>query len=157
MVRGVLVSGIIFIAVIFILGLVAKSNSLSIAAGLLLVIKLLKIKSLLPLLEERGVEIGLLFLMLAVMVPLALDKVETKVIIATFCSLPGLLAIAGGLIATRLNNMGIQLLESQPQVILGLVIGSIVGIVFLKGIPVGPLMAGGIAAFFLYLINLFSR
>jgi len=27
----------------------------------------------------------------------------------------------------------------------------------LKGVPVGPLMAGGVAAFFLYLIELFSR
>ena len=149
--------GLIFIAIIFILGLFTKSNSLSIAAGLLLMIKILKIKSLLPLLEERGVEIGLLFLMLAVMVPIALDRIGTKEIVATFSSLPGLLAIIGGLIATRLNNMGIQLLESQPQVILGLVIGSIIGIIFLKGIPVGPLMAGGIAAFFLYVINLFSR
>jgi len=151
------VSGLTFIAIIFLLGIFSKSHSLSIAAGLLLTIKLLKIKSLLPLLEEQGIEIGLLFLMLAVMVPIALDRVGTKEIIATFSSLPGLLAIAGGLIATRLNNMGIQLLESQPQVILGLVIGSIVGIIFLKGIPVGPLMAGGIAAFLLYLINLFSR
>jgi uncharacterized membrane protein (DUF441 family) len=150
-------NGFIFIVVIFLLGIMAKSNSLSIAAGLLLTIKVLNIKSLLPLLEERGVEIGLLFLMLAVLVPVALDRVGTKEIIAAFSSLPGLLAIAGGLIATRLNNMGIQLLESQPQVILGLVIGSIIGIVFLKGIPVGPLMAGGIAAFFLYLINLLSR
>ncbi len=150
-------NGLTFIAAIFLLGILAKSNSLSIAAGLILVIKILNIRSLLPLLEERGVEIGLLFLMLAVLVPVALDRVGTKEIIAAFSSLPGLLAIAGGLIATRLNNMGIQLLESQPQVILGLVIGSIIGIVFLKGIPVGPLMAGGIAAFFLYLINLFSR
>jgi uncharacterized membrane protein (DUF441 family) len=150
-------NGLVFIAVIFLLGILAKSNSLSIAAGLLLAIKILNIKSLPPLLEERGVEIGLLFLMLAVLVPVAHGRIGTKEIMAAFSSLPGLLAIAGGLIATRLNNMGIQLLESQPQVILGLVIGSIIGIIFLRGIPVGPLMAGGIAAFFLHLINLFSR
>jgi uncharacterized membrane protein (DUF441 family) len=53
--------------------------------------------------------------------------------------------------------MGLNLLESRPQVILGLVIGSIIGIVFFKGIPVGPLMAGGVAAFFLYVIELFAR
>jgi uncharacterized membrane protein (DUF441 family) len=151
------VNGFIFILIIFILGLAARSSALTMAAGLLLLMQILNIKSLLPLLEERGVEMGLLFLMIAVLVPVALGRVGTKEILMTFCSLPGLLAIAGGVIATRLNGMGLNLLESQPQVILGLVIGSIIGIVFLKGVPVGPLMAGGIAAFFLYIIQLFGR
>ncbi len=150
-------NGFIFTILIFVLGLIARNNSLTIAAGIILLIKLLKIKSMLPLLEERGVELGLLFLMIAVLVPLALERVGTKEVILTFSSLPGILAIAGGIIATRLNGMGLNLLESQPQIILGLVIGSIIGIVFLKGVPVGPLMAGGVAALFLYLIEIFSR
>ncbi len=150
-------NGFIFITVIFILGLLARSNSLTLAAGLLLLIKVLGIRSLLPLLEERGVELGLLFLMIAVLVPLALERVGGREILLTFSSLPGILAIAGGIIATRLNGMGLTLLESRPQVILGLVIGSIIGIVFFKGIPVGPLMAGGVAAFFLYVIEFFTR
>lgn len=149
--------GLTFIFIIFILGLVARSSSLSMAAGILLLIELLKIKSLLPLLEEQGVEVGLLFLMMAVLVPVAVGKVGVKEVFSTFSSHSGILAIAGGIIATRLNGMGLNLLETQPQVILGLVIGSIIGIVFLKGVPVGPLMAGGIAAFFLYLLELFYR
>lgn len=147
--------GFIFILLIFVLGLAARSSSLTMAAGLLLLIKLCNIKSLLPLLEERGLEIGLFFLMIAVLVPLALERVDAREIIMTFSSLPGILAIAGGIIATRLNGMGLTLLNSQPQIILGLVIGSIIGIVFLKGVPVGPLMAGGLTAFFLYLCKLF--
>ena len=95
--------------------------------------------------------------MIAVLVPIAVDRVDTNDIMRTFSSLPGILAIAGGIIATRLNGMGLNLLESQPQIILGLVIGSIIGIVFLKGVPVGPLMAGGVTAFFLALISLFSK
>ncbi len=150
-------NGFFFILVIFVLGLAARSSSLVMASGLLLLIKLLRINSILPLLEERGVEIGLLFLMLAVLVPVALDRIGPGEIMDTFKSLPGLLAIAGGIIATRLNFMGINLLESHPQVILGLVLGSIIGIVFLKGVPVGPLMAGGLAAFFLYLIELLKH
>ena len=150
-------NGFIFITVIFILGLLARSSSLTLAAGLLLLIKVLGIRSLLPLLEERGVELGLLFLMIAVLVPLALERVGGRETLLTFSSLPGILAIAGGIIATRLNGMGLNLLESRPQVILGLVIGSIIGIVFFKGIPVGPLMAGGVAAFFLYVIEFFTR
>lgn len=150
-------NGYIFILIIFFLGLATGSDSLTLAAGILLLIKALNMKNLLPILEERGVEIGLLFLMIAVLVPLVVDRIRLKDLLLTFGSLPGLLAIAGGIAATRLNGMGLSLLENQPQVILGLVIGSIIGIVFLKGVPVGPLMAGGIAAFFLYIIELFSR
>lgn len=149
--------GFIFILLIFLLGLTARSGSLSLAAGLLLLLKLLKIKSLLPLLEERGIELGLFFLMIAVLAPLALERVGIKEIMITFSSLSGILAIAGGIIATRLNGMGLTLLDNQPQIILGLVIGSVIGIVFLRGVPVGPLMAGGITAFFLYLLGLFGR
>ncbi len=150
-------SGYIFILIIFFLGLAAGSDSLTLAAGMLLLIKILNLQSLLPILEERGVEIGLLFLMIAVLIPLLMDRIRLKDLLTTFSSLPGLLAIAGGIAATRLNGMGLSLLETQPQVILGLVIGSIIGIVFLKGVPVGPLMAGGMTALFLYLIELFSR
>lgn len=149
-------NGVILIAVIFILGWASRSNSLTVAAGILLLLKLLGIKSLFPLLEERGVEVGLFFLMTAVLAPLALERVGIKEINLTFSSLPGLLAIAGGIIATKLNGMGLNLLESQPEIILGLVIGSLIGIIFLKGVPVGPLMAAGVAALFLFLIKLFS-
>ena len=149
--------GFIFILLIFILGLIARSGSLSLAAGFLLLIKLCNIKSLLPFLEERGLELGLFFLMIAVLVPIALERAGLQEIIMTFSSLPGILAIAGGIIATRLNGMGLTLLDSQPQIILGLVIGSIIGIIFFRGVPVGPLMAGGVTAFFLYLLKLFYR
>ncbi|NLJ56164.1 MAG: DUF441 domain-containing protein [Firmicutes bacterium] len=149
--------GFIFILLIFLLGLTTRSSSLTMAAGLLLLVKLCNIKSLLPFLGDRGLEIGLFFLMLAVLVPLAQEKVAVREIIMTFSSLPGILAIVGGIIATRLNGMGLTLLDSQPQVIFGLVIGSIIGIVFFRGVPVGPLMAGGLTAFFLYLCKLFCR
>lgn len=122
-------NGLIFILIIFILGLAAKSNSITIAAGILLLMKLFGVKSLLPLLEERGIEIGLLFLMIAVLIPIAIDRVGVNEFMLTFTSLPGILAIAGGIIATRLNGMGLTLLERQPQIILGVVIGSIIGIV----------------------------
>ena len=59
-------NGFIFILIIFFLGLAAGSDSLTIAAGMLLLIRVLNMKSLLPILEEHGVEVGLLFLMIAV-------------------------------------------------------------------------------------------
>jgi uncharacterized membrane protein (DUF441 family) len=47
----------------------------------------------------------------------------------------------------------LDLLKVDPQLIVGLVIGSIFGILFMRGIPVGPLMAAGITAFLLRLLK----
>ena len=57
------------------------------------------------------------------------------------------------MLATYMNGKGLDLLKMDPQLIIGLVIGSIVGIVMLRGIPVGPLMAAGITAFLLKLFT----
>jgi uncharacterized membrane protein (DUF441 family) len=64
-----------------------------------------------------------------------------------------LVALAGGAIATYMNGKGLDLLKIDPQLIVGLVIGSIFGILFLRGIPVGPLMAAGITAFLMKMIQ----
>jgi uncharacterized membrane protein (DUF441 family) len=140
----------VFILVIFMLGLLVGSKAITLAAGFLLIMVIFRLNKVLPLLKAYGLKVGLIFLMLTVLVPVARDRVKVGEIISTFNSMPGLLAIAGGITATLLNSMGLTLLEEQPQIILGLVCGSLVGIVFFKGVPVGPLTAGGIAALFLY-------
>ena len=66
-----------------------------------------------------------------------------------FTTWPGIIALTGGAIATYMNGKGLDLLKVDPQLIVGLVIGSIFGILFMRGIPVGPLMAAGITALFL--------
>ena len=66
---------------------------------------------------------------------------------------PGIIALTGGAIATYMNGKGLDLLKIDPQLIVGLVMGSIFGIIFLRGIPVGPLMAAGITAFLLKIVT----
>ncbi len=81
--------------------------------------------------------------------PFASEKISIKDVTSMFTTWPGILALLGGAVATYMNSKGLELLKIDPQMIVGLVIGSIIGIVFLKGIPVGPLMAAGITAFLL--------
>ncbi|HBR23969.1 MAG TPA: DUF441 domain-containing protein, partial [Firmicutes bacterium] len=52
---------------------------------------------------------------------------------------------------------GVNLLETNPQIAGGLVIGSILGVLLLKGIPIGPLAAAGMAAMLLKLISLWRK
>jgi uncharacterized membrane protein (DUF441 family) len=102
-------------------------------------------------------ELGLLFLTIAVLVPFASGRVTPKDMWAVFTSWQGILALAGGIAATYMNGKGLDLLKMDPQLIVGMVIGSIFGILFLKGIPVGPLMAAGITALLLKMFQMWTQ
>lgn len=138
---------------LIIIGLIGRSHIITTAACVLLIIKLISLERYLPTIERRGLELGLLFLTMGVLVPFASERISIKDVTSMFTTWPGILALVGGAIATYMNGKGLELLKIDPQLIVGLVIGSIFGIVFLKGIPVGPLMAAGITAFLLKLFT----
>ncbi len=148
-----MVSGEVMLVVLIVVGLIGRSPIIATAASMLLVLKLTSLERFFPTVERRGMELGLLFLTISVLVPFANEKVSWKDITPLFTTLVGILALAGGALATYMNGKGLDLLRAEPHLIVGLVIGSIIGIVFFRGIPVGPLMAAGITAFFLRLLD----
>lgn len=142
-------NGNMLLLALIIIGLAGRSNIITTAACILLAVKLIHLERFLPAIERRGLELGLLFLTMGVLVPFASERIHWKDITDVFTSWPGIIALIGGALATWMNGKGLDLLKFDPQLIVGLVIGSIFGIIFLKGIPVGPLMAAGITAFLL--------
>jgi uncharacterized membrane protein (DUF441 family) len=151
-----MMNGEILLVILIIIGLIGSSPIISTAATILLALKLSSLEILFPALESRSLDIGLLFLTMAVLVPFADEKISWREIKPLFTTWYGILALVGGALATYMNGKGLELLQFDPEMIIGLVIGSIFGIVFLRGIPVGPLMAAGITAFFLSIIKLFT-
>jgi len=145
--------GELILIVLIVIGIIGRSNILATAASLLLIMKLIHLERFFPAVERRGLEFGLLLLMMAVLVPFAAEKISWKEMLSMFMTPVGVLALVGGALATYLNGKGLSLLQAEPQLVMGLVFGSIFGILFLKGIPVGPLMAAGITV---ALLNLFS-
>ncbi|RKN84826.1 DUF441 domain-containing protein [Paenibacillus ginsengarvi] len=142
-------NGEMLLLFLIIVGMIGRSPIITTAACVLLVIKLIHLERFLPTIERRGLELGLLFLTMGVLVPFASERISSKDILAVFTSWPGIIALVGGAIATYMNGKGLDLLKIDPQLIVGLVIGSIFGIIFMRGIPVGPLMAAGITALLL--------
>ncbi|WP_200760828.1 DUF441 domain-containing protein [Effusibacillus dendaii] len=141
-----MMTGELILVFLIVIGIIGRASILATAASVLLILKLTNLQRYFPMLERRGLEIGLLFLMIAVLVPLINGKIQSKELWGTFLTISGICALLGGIFATYLNGQGLTMLKMEPQLMLGLVIGSIIGIVFLKGIPVGPLMAAAIAA-----------
>jgi uncharacterized membrane protein (DUF441 family) len=152
-----LMNGNILLVILIIIGLIGRSNIITTAACMLLIIKLLSLDRYLPSIERRGLELGLLFLTVGVLVPFASEKITPRDVLAVFSTWPGIIALIGGAIATYMNGKGLDLLKIDPQLIAGLVIGSIFGIVFMRGIPVGPLMAAGITALLLKVVSFFFK
>jgi uncharacterized membrane protein (DUF441 family) len=150
-------NGNILLVILIIVGLIGRSNIITTAACMLLIIKLLSLDRYLPSIERRGLEIGLLFLTVGVLVPFASERITPRDVLAVFSTWPGIIALVGGAIATYMNGKGLDLLKIDPQLIAGLVIGSIFGIVFMRGIPVGPLMAAGITALLLKMVSFFFK
>jgi len=146
--------GELVLVILILIGLIGRSSIITTAACVLLIIKLTHLERYLPSIERRGIELGLLFLTLAVLVPFASGRIQPKDIVVAFTGWTGWVALAGGAIGAYLNSRGLDTLKMDPKLIVGIVIGSIAGVIFLRGIPVGPLMAAGLTAVIIKAVQL---
>lgn len=128
------------------LGVVGDNYLVSVSAAILLLVRLLGLDALLSYLEGPGLRLGLTLLILSILTPFATGRITVDDLIGTVVRPRGVAAILGGIAGAYLGARGLTLLESHPESISGLVIGTIIGATFFKGIPVGPLVAAGMAA-----------
>jgi len=140
---------------VFLLGMATRNNILTAAAGILIIMQALGLERLFSILENRAIDLGLLFLTLAILVPFATGKITLAHIISFLFSPAGLVTAIGGAIAARLNARGVDLLTREPDVIGAIILGALFSIALMGGIPVGPVMAAGIASVFLQIFRLF--
>jgi uncharacterized membrane protein (DUF441 family) len=132
--------------IFIIVGVVGRVSIISVAASFLLVMRMLSVGRFFPMLERRSLELGLLFLMVSILVPLASGKIEARDMMKSIFSPLGIITILAGVLATVINAKGLELLQMYPSLLICVVIGSVIGIVLFGGMPVGPLMATAIAA-----------
>lgn len=63
------------------------------------------------------------------------------------------LEIAGGDCSGRfvswLGGRGVTLMSSQPSLVAGLLVGTVLGVALFRGVPVGPLIAAGLVSLFI--------
>lgn len=138
-------------------GVFGRNSLIVFAALVILILMLPPLDRALPFVSSYGIRAGLFLLMIAVLAEIALGRVKIGNLIAEIWSVDGLFAIIGGVIASWLSARGIELLAQQPQVSIGLVVGSVIGASFLGGVPVGPLFAAGLTAVALTLWQIFFR
>ena len=127
------------------LGILGRNNLVAASGCILLVLRLTGLdRFTYPWLERQGIEAGLLFLMLYILVPYARRQTSVDQLRETFTSRRGILAVLAGLLATRLNAQGLDLLQTRPETVFGMTVGAVVGIVLFDGVPCGPVMTAAI-------------
>ncbi len=137
--------GVLLLAIIL-LGIVGHNYVVAVAAGVLLALRLLHGEALFPILEKNALNVGIGIITLAILIPIASGGIGWSELFGTLASPTGLVAIATGIFVAYLGGRGVGFLTIQPQVMVGLMVGTIVGVAFFRGVPVGPLIAGGLVA-----------
>jgi Predicted membrane protein len=142
------------ILIILVLAALGNNQSVSVAAAVLLVIKLLGFNNWFPVIESKGMNIGLIILTIAILAPVASGRITLRNMFDAFNSPVGLLAIAAGIFAAYAAGRGLFFIKETPEMVASLVVGTVIGVSFLKGVAIGPLIAGGMVSLVVALFGL---
>ncbi|MEB3766673.1 DUF441 domain-containing protein [Acinetobacter sp. MD2] len=140
---------LIVLLVLLACGILSQNAAVSIAAGILIIFKITPLNQFLPYLQQHGLQLGVLILTIGVLTPIASGSLSGDSILKSFVSFKSIVAIAIGLTVAWLGGRGVKLMSNQPDVVAGLLIGTVAGVAFLRGVPVGPLIAAGILSIFI--------
>lgn len=130
---------IVFIA----LGYFSKNGAIWISASVLLMVQQTVLMRYLPQADRPLISLGILILTIGILSPLVSGKVPLPPVSQLF-DLKLLVAVLTGIFVAWLAGRGIGVMQSQPNLIIGLLVGTVIGVTFFNGIPVGPLIAGGL-------------
>lgn len=133
----------LMLVVLIALGVLSQNSSVTIASAVLLLMQQTVLKQYLPWVEKNGLTIGIVILTIGVLSPLVTGKVPLQGI-GYFFQWKMILAVIVGIIVAWLGGRGVSLMSASPTLVTGLIIGTIIGVAFFGGIPVGPLIAAGL-------------
>lgn len=144
------------LTIILAISILGRANTVAVSTCVLLIIKLLNMdKYLFPFIESNGVSIGLIFLIAAILIPVANEKIKFDSIKDVFTSITGISALLISLFTTYLSGLGLKYLtvEGHGNIMPALILGSVIAAAFLGGVPVGPLITSGLLALMLKIFH----
>lgn len=136
----------LFLVTLIFLGVISQNNSITISATVLLLMQQTALVQFVSLVEKHGLNIGIIFLTVGVLSPLVSGRVQVPPV-AEFLNFKIIASVLIGIFVAWLAGRGVFLMGQQPVLVAGLLIGTVIGVAFMGGIPVGPLIAAGILSF----------
>ncbi|MCH3949479.1 MAG: DUF441 domain-containing protein [Acidaminococcus sp.] len=139
------------------IGYFGHNMTVTYSSAILVVLKLILSEEHLAYVGGHGMNWGIVILTAGMLSPIALGKIGIQDFIHIFKSPVGIASLVSGIIVALLGRWGLDILTKDPQLVASVMIGTVIGVVVLKGIAVGPLIASGILYVFLKIFHyLFS-
>lgn len=148
-----------FIYLLLLLGisLIAKNQSLMIAAIVLIGLKIIGLDSKgFAFIQSKGINWGITVITIAVLAPIASGDIGFKDLTAAFKSTDAWIALGSGMAVALIAKGGVGLLAREPHITTVLVIGTILAVSLFRGVAVGPLIGAGIAYMIMRLVDFFK-
>ena len=133
----------LLLVALILLGIFSQNSAVTISAAVLLIMQQTLLSKYVPYLDQYGIKIGIIILTVGVLAPLVSGRIALPELIQLI-NWKMIVAIIAGIVVAWLGGRGVTLMGNQPVLVTGLLIGTIIGVAFLKGVPVGPLIAAGI-------------
>lgn len=148
----------ILLCIIAILSVLSKNKIMLYASITLILLMLLPYKDNSLLFSKKyGIKLGLYFLTMAVLSPIAMGAVNTNDLVKSFTDYKAIIAIISGIIASILSTKGIEMQILNPQVVIAVSFGTIIGLVLFKGTASGPIIASGATYIILQILEKIKR
>ena len=140
----------LFLLAILVVAWFGKNQSLQIATVVVLLIKLIPNTTI----GQKGINWGVTVITVAILIPIATGQIGFRDLWHAFKSPVGWIAVACGVLVSVLSFHGVGLLSATPEITVALVFGTIMGVVLLKGVAAGPIIAAGITYCIIQVLHL---
>lgn len=141
---------------VLVLSVVGHNMTVVYAVLIVLAVKIFGTQEMLNYFGEHGINFGIIILTAAILIPIANGTVTISTMINSFKTPIGVVAVVAGLLAAISGGVGVPLMQQNPNVIPALIVGTMAGVFFFKGIAVGPLIAAGFTYFVMAVFEYFK-
>ena len=133
----------LMLVALIVLGVVSHNSTVTIAAAVLLIMQQTVLVRYADWLDKHAIYWGIVILTIGVLSPLVSGRIQLPNIV-DMLNFKMFAAVVVGILVAWLGGRGVVLMTAQPTVVTGVLIGTVIGVAFFRGIPVGPLIAAGI-------------
>ncbi|HJV47516.1 MAG TPA: DUF441 family protein [Bacillota bacterium] len=130
-----------------------KDYVLATATILVLGVYLLQIQTVTTAFQKYSLNIGLFFLMIFLLFPMTNEKLNLVELSKQLFTPIGAFSLLAGFIVSYIGGKGLGVLPTQPVIMFAVIIGTLVAVLFFKGLPAGLIIAAGVVAVCKYFVS----
>lgn len=127
------------------LSLIFTDYVLAVAAVLLFFLSFVVDKGTLASASQPAFSLGIFFLMIFVLMPVASEQVKLTDLLAQLKNPWFFMAMGVAVTVSYLGGRGVSFMQ-QPHILFAVVIGTVIGVLFFRGLPAGLVIAAGIVS-----------